>query len=200
MRNRSVATLWLAAVLSFPAHADTASYPARHRPAAELAGLAGLAMRGARPHLVADEKSNRVTVDGPPAAVRGALKLLEELDVQPRPVELDLELRQGGEVLWSAHLRSFSGVTARASLAPAARVSRADAPAARVSRVDVRATATWVGGRYDVRVYGDVTLPGATMVLRGQVRAGDGEKVEIGSVKTPAGKPLSLAVSVRGAR
>jgi hypothetical protein len=180
----------LAGLFSFLAlaHADTATYLAKHRPAAELAGLAALSMRSARPHILADEKSDRIAIDGPPTAVRAALDLLGKLDVAPRALAIEIEVVSGKEVRWQARLAAFSGVTARASRKPAGKLAA----------VEAKATATWLDGRWDVRALADVTLEGGTKVsVRGQARVADGERAEVGAVEA-AGERVELVVRVKG--
>ena len=188
----------LAAFLPAVSLADTATYEAHHRPAAELASLVGFALRGEAPALTADEKSSRVLITGPGEQVKRAVTLLGTLDHAPRPVTLEIALEMDDKdrpaVVWHARVSALSGVTARV------RLESAPVPIAggTLSALSGKFTATWTDEGWDVRAQLELSCAGAALPkdvrLTGAVRAPANKQKELARVLIAPGRVLVLKV------
>ena len=191
--------LLLAAAFA-PLLAETATFEAHHRPAAELAALVGFALRGEGAGLTADEKSNRVILTGSQAGMERARRVLADLDRPPRPLMLEVELTAGGGgAVWRAKLGLLSGVTGRVDVTDFHGLTLPGG--GKLNAVHGRFTVTEVAEGLDVRGTLEVAVDGGagarTVKVTGQARAKAGERCRLGEALTGAGETLGLATTAR---
>jgi hypothetical protein len=157
--------LCLCLSLGLPALAQVVHvYPVKHRTAEELLPLAETALEG-EGRAIADPRTNSLVLSGSRAGVRGALALLEALDVRARTVVLHYESRAGTEL-------ADEGARVR---------WRVDAGGVRIGNV------AWPGAGTQVGVELDDRIARRSGSLSGQLRILDGRT---GRIATGASAPV----------